>query len=60
MSLALLLRGGVLGISILGRGLRLLEISIVISDPLLGISIPLVKVLVLLVGAFFYYLFPIL
>jgi len=58
--LALLLRGGVLGISILSRELRLLEISIEISNPLLGILIPsvgvlvsLVGVLVLLVGAFF-------
>ena len=60
MSLALLLRGGVLGISILGRGLRLLEISIVISNPLLrilislvGVLVLLVRVLVLLVGVFF-------
>jgi len=50
MSLVSLLRGGVLGISVLGRGLGLLEISIVISDPLLGILIPLVEALVLLVG----------
>jgi len=50
MSLVSLLRGGVLGISVLGRGLGLLEISIVISDPLLGILIPLVEALVPLVG----------
>ena len=48
--MALLLRGGVLGISILGKGLGLLEISIVISNPSLGILILLVGVLVLLVG----------
>jgi len=48
-----LLRGGVLGISILGKGLGLLEISIAISNPLLGISILLVEVSVLLVGVFF-------
>jgi len=53
ISLALLLRGEVLGISILGKGLGLLEISIVISNLLLGISILLVEVLVLLVGVFF-------
>jgi len=49
MSSVSLLRGGVLGISILGKGLGLLEMSIVISNPLLGISILLVGVLVLLV-----------
>jgi len=60
MSLALFLRGGVLGISILSKGLGLLEISIEISNPLLGILILLigvlvllVRVLVLLVGVFF-------
>jgi len=42
--LASLLRGGVLGISVLGKGLGLLEISIVISNLLLGISILLVSV----------------
>ena len=50
MLLASLLRGGVLGISILSRGLGLLEISIEMSNPLLGILIPLVGVLVPLVG----------
>jgi len=50
MSLALLLRGGVLGISVSGKGLGPSEISIVISNPLLGILIPLVGVLVPLVG----------
>jgi len=49
MSLASLLRGGVLGISILGKELGLLEISIGISNPLLGISILLAGILVLLV-----------
>jgi len=53
MSLVLLLRGGVLGISILGKGLGLLEISIAMSNPLLGILILLVRVLVLLAGVFF-------
>ena len=53
MSLASLLRGEVLGISISGRGLELLEISIIISNSLLGILIPLVGVLVPLVGVFF-------
>jgi len=53
MSLVSLLRRGVLGISILDRGLGLLEISIVISNPLLGILILLIGVLVLLVGVFF-------
>jgi len=50
MSSVSLLRRGVLGISILGKGLGLLEISIVISNPSLGISILLVRVLVPLVG----------
>jgi len=49
MSLALLLRRGVLGISVLGRGLGLLEMSIVMSNLLSGILILLVEVLVLLV-----------
>jgi len=53
MSLVSLLRGGVLGISILGKRLGLSEISIAISNPLLGILIPLVGVLVLLAGVFF-------
>ena len=53
MSSALLLRGGVLSISILGKGLGLLEISIIISNPLLGILILLVRVLVLLAEVFF-------
>ena len=51
--LVLLLRGEVLGISVLGRGLGLLEISIAISNPLLGILTLLVGVLVLLAGVFF-------
>jgi len=38
---------------VLGRGLGLLEISIAISNPPLGILIPLVGVLVLLAGVFF-------
>jgi len=50
MSSVSLLRGGVLGISVLGRGLGPSEISIVISDLLLRISIPSVGVLVLLIG----------
>ena len=53
MSLASLLRGGVLGISISSKGLGLLEISIEISNPLLRILIPLIRVLVLLIGVFF-------
>ena len=53
MSLASLLRGGALGISISSKGLGLLEISIEMSNPLLGILIPLVGVLVPLVGVFF-------
>jgi len=53
MSLVSLLGGGVLGISILGRGLGPLEISIAISNPPSGILIPLVGVLVPLAGVFF-------
>ena len=53
MSLASLLRGGALGISVSSRGLGLLEISIEMSDLLLGILIPLVGVLVPSVGVFF-------
>jgi len=53
MLLVSLLRGGILSISILGKGLGLLEISIAISNPPSGILIPLVGVLVLLAGAFF-------
>ena len=53
MSLVSLLRGGVLGISILDKGLGLLEISIAISNPLLGILILLIRVLVLLIRVFF-------